>query len=82
MAKKEPTKAMSLRLDEEKMAELATVARTDEVTVSDVVREAIAKHIATRRSDPEFKERAREQMDKERKIMERLAGEEEPQKGN
>ncbi len=65
---------MSLRLDEEKMAELATVARTDEMTVSDVVRQAIAKHVAVRRADPEFQERIRKQMDKERKIMEHLAG--------
>ena len=76
------TKAMSLRLPEEKVAELATVARTDEMTVSDVVRDAIAKHIASRRSDPEFKKQVRELIEEDNKTMRRLAGEEEPQKGS
>ncbi len=69
---------MSLRLPEEKAADLATVARADEMTISDVVREAIAKHIATRRIDPEFQQRVREQLEEDRKLMERLAGKEPP----
>ena len=47
MATKEPTKATSLRLDEDLWKELATVARADETTISEVVREAIGKHIPT-----------------------------------
>jgi predicted DNA-binding protein len=75
-------KAMSLRLPEEKAAELAAVARTDEMTISDAVREAIAKHIASRRTDPEFKKRVREQIEEDRKTLESLAGEEASPKGN
>jgi hypothetical protein len=52
------------------------------MTVSDVVREAIAKRIAARRTDLEFQKRVREQMEEDRKVMERLAGEVEPPKGN
>jgi hypothetical protein len=74
-------KVMTLRINEEKAAELATVARTDEMTVSDAVRDAIAKHIAFRRTDPEFKKRVRELIEEDNKTMRRLAGEEEPQKG-
>lgn len=54
-------------------AELAAVARSDGMTVSDAVREAIDKHIAERRADKDFKERVREQMEKDREALERLA---------
>lgn len=72
------TKATSLRLDEDLWKELATVARADESTISEVVREAIGKHIATRSGDPEFQKRVRERMEASRKIMERLSGTELP----
>jgi metal-responsive CopG/Arc/MetJ family transcriptional regulator len=74
-------KVMTVRIDEEMAAELATVARIDEMPVSDAVRDAIAKHIASRRTDPEFKKRIRELIEEDSKTMRRLAGEE-PQKGN
>jgi hypothetical protein len=73
-------KATSLRLPEEMAAELAAVARTDGMTISDALRDAIAKHIASRRTDPEFKKRVRELIEEDNKTMRRLAGEEEPQK--
>lgn len=71
--KKEPSKAMSLRLDQEKMTELAAVAKVEGVTVSEVVREAVRKHIDTRSGDPEFQRRVRERMEESLKIMERLS---------
>jgi predicted DNA-binding protein len=67
------TKVTTLRLDQELAAELAFVARADGMTVSDVVREAIDKHIAERRVDEDFKERVRELMEKDREVLERLA---------
>lgn len=71
--KKKPTKATSLRLSPELAAELSAVARADGVPISDVVRAAIAKHIATRRSDEDFQARLKEQMEEDRKLLERLA---------
>lgn len=68
-----PTKATSLRLDEQQAAELAAVARTDEMTISDAVREAVAKHIAERRTDPEFQRRLKERLEEDRRILEQLA---------
>jgi hypothetical protein len=50
------------------------VARTYELTISDAVREAIAKRIAARRTDSEFQKRVRERMEEDRKVMERLPG--------
>lgn len=46
-----PIKAMSLRLPGDLAEELAVVAETDEMPMSEVVREAISKHIADRRKD-------------------------------
>jgi predicted DNA-binding protein len=68
-----PTKAMSLRLPEDKAAELAAVARTDEMPISEVVREAIDNHIAARRADEEFQKRLKKRLEEDREILERLA---------
>lgn len=70
--KKQPTKATSLRLSPELAAELEAVARAQGVTISEVVREAVSDHIASVRSDDRFQARLREQMDKDRELLERL----------
>lgn len=70
--KKEPTKATSLRLSPELAAELEAVARAQGVTISEVVRAAVSNHIATVRADDRFQARLREQMEKDRELMERL----------
>lgn len=67
------TKAMSLRLPEDQAAELAAVARTDEMPISEVVREAIDNHIAARRSDKDFQKRLKKRLEEDREILERLA---------
>jgi Arc/MetJ-type ribon-helix-helix transcriptional regulator len=65
-------KATSLRLPEAMAAELAAVARADGISVSEVVREAVAKHIAERRADAEFRQRLKQILEEERKLLERL----------
>jgi len=67
------TKAMSLRLPEDKAAELAAVARADDVPVSEVVREAIDNHIEARRADKEFQKRLKKRLAEDREVLERLA---------
>ena len=67
-------KAMSLRLPEEKAAELAAIARTDEMPVSEVVREAIDNHIKARRADKSFQKRLQQRLEEDRQVLERLAG--------
>lgn len=69
-----PIKVTTLRLAEERAAELAAVARADSMTISDVVREAVDKHIAERRADPEFQKRLMERMEADRRVLEQLAG--------
>jgi predicted DNA-binding protein len=66
-------KAMSLRLPEEKAADLAAIARTDEMPVSEVVREAIDNHIAAKRADKDFQKRLKQRLEEDRAVLERLA---------
>ncbi len=70
----EDTKVMSLRVPEELAAEMAYVCRVDEVSVSEGIRAAIYRHIAARRADKGFQARLREQLEKDREVLERLAG--------
>lgn len=64
---------MSLRLSAEMADEIAAVARTDSVSISDAVRTAIATHIATRRADPDFQQRLKQRLREQREVLERLA---------
>ncbi|MDQ3724826.1 MAG: hypothetical protein M3335_02865 [Actinomycetota bacterium] len=68
-----PTKAMSLRLPESMAAELAAVARTDDVPISEAAREAIENHIAARRADKDFQKRLKKRLEEDREVLERLA---------
>lgn len=49
--------AFTMRLPEEKAAELEAVAQADEMHVSEAVREAIDRHIEARRKDKDFQAR-------------------------
>lgn len=64
---------MTLRLDDETAAMLELVARADEQTVTETVRNAIDAHIEERRQDKEFKERLRRRHEEEHELYERLA---------
>lgn len=66
-------KATSLRLLETLASELAAVARADGMTISDVVREAVGKHIAERCTDEDFQQRLRQCLERDHKVLERLA---------
>jgi Arc/MetJ-type ribon-helix-helix transcriptional regulator len=66
-------KAMTLRLPAETAAELEAVARADETSVSEAVRDAIERHIAERRKDAQFKARLRKIIEDDREVLERLA---------
>lgn len=73
MPKKGPTKAMSIRLDDEKMEELARVARVEGAPVSEVVRTAIRNYIDSRSTDPEFQRRVKEKLEEDIATFKRLA---------
>lgn len=61
---------MSLRLSAEMADEIAAVARTDSVSISDAVRTAIATHISTRRTDPDFQQRLKQRLREQREVLE------------
>jgi post-segregation antitoxin (ccd killing protein) len=54
-------------------ADLAAVARADEVPISEAIREAIEHHITARRTDKVFKERLKRRVEEDREVLERLA---------
>lgn len=67
------TKVTSLRLPEHMAAELAAVARADDMPVSEAVREAIEKHIAERRADKDFQDRVKQLLEEDQELLKRLA---------
>jgi predicted DNA-binding protein len=71
--KKGESKVMSLRLDEELWKEIAAVARVDDHAVSEAIREAIEKHIASRGGDREFQIRVKEKLEEDIATVRRLA---------
>lgn len=66
-------KAMTLRLVREQADELEAVALVDDKSVADVVREAIAGHIESRRNDDAFQKRLRESLQRNKRILEKLS---------
>lgn len=69
------TKITTIRFDDELKVEIDAVARADDVPASEVVRAALYRYIAERKSDPQFQARLRELLEKDREVIERLAAE-------
>jgi hypothetical protein len=67
------TKVLSLRLSEEMAAEIAAVARIDEVPVTEAIREAIASHIDSRQASKAFRQRLKKRLEEDRAALEQLA---------
>jgi metal-responsive CopG/Arc/MetJ family transcriptional regulator len=72
MAGAERSKVMSLRLAEGLGAELAAVARADEMPISEAIRKAIEHYIETRRTDQDFRKRLKKLLEEDREILERF----------
>jgi len=66
-------RAMSLWLSAEMADEIAAVARTDSLSISNAVRAAIDRHIEERRADPDFQNRLKQRLREQREVLERLA---------
>ncbi len=67
------TKVMSLRLSEDLAAEMASICRVDEVTVSEGIRAAIYRHIAARRADERFQARLKKRLEEDLQTLEQLS---------
>jgi predicted DNA-binding protein len=66
-------KAMTLRIDTETAEQLEALAQVEGMPVSEVVRQALVRHIEERRADAEFQERLRKSIERNRLILGRLA---------
>lgn len=66
-------KSTTLRLSQEQAETLEAVAQTDGVPVAQAVRSAIAAHIEQRRQDKDFQQRLRASLQRNQRILERLA---------
>jgi predicted transcriptional regulator len=64
---------LTIRQDADQHAELEAVAQVEGVPVSHIVRDAIAESLHKRRNDPEFRDRLRQHLEDNRRILERLA---------
>lgn len=65
-------KAMTLRIDMETAELLGTIAQVDGTPVSEVIREALARHIEERRVDANFQKRLHDSIERNGAILERL----------
>ena len=70
------TKNILLRLDPEVADQLQAVADVEGRSVSDVAREAIAALVASRRRDRRFQRLLRENLDRQARLLGRLAEDE------
>lgn len=66
-------KAMTLRIDIDTAERLEALAQVEGVPVSEVVREALVRHIEERRADAGFQSRLRDSIERNRAILERLS---------
>lgn len=62
-------KAMTIRLSEEQAEALETVATVESQPVSEVIRAAIAEHVARRTKDPEFQSSLRDRIRRAERLL-------------
>lgn len=62
-------RAMTIRLGDDLADDLATVAAVDGMPQSEVIRCAIADHVAARKSDPKFRASLREYIGRARRLL-------------
>jgi predicted transcriptional regulator len=64
-----PAKAMTIRLSVEQADELETVATVDNQPISEVIRAAIAEHIAQRKQDARFQDGLRQRIERAQRML-------------
>jgi Arc/MetJ-type ribon-helix-helix transcriptional regulator len=64
---------ISVRVPEDVAAEVALIARIEDVSVSEVIRAGVYRHLSALRTDPAFQQRLCKRLDEDREILERYA---------
>ena len=67
------TKNMTLRMDERLAEKVQTIADVEGMTVSDVIRDALAEHVERRRRDPEFQAMLQRNLQRHQQLLNMLA---------
>jgi len=63
------SKAMTIRLSEEQADALETVATVENQPISEVIRAAIAEHVARRSQDPKFQVSLRDRIRRAERLL-------------
>lgn len=66
-------KVTTVRQSSEQASELEAIARVEGIPVAEVIRTAIAEHIATKRKDPEFLKRLQLRLKEDQEILTKLS---------
>jgi hypothetical protein len=66
-------KAMTVRLTDEQAMDLEAIAQIEGIPVAEAVRQAVATQIEARRKDKAFQARLRASLERNRKVLQRLA---------
>jgi hypothetical protein len=64
---------LSVRIPEDIATEVALIARIEGVTVSEVIRAGVYRHLSALRTDPAFQKRLHKRLDEDREILDRFA---------
>ncbi len=67
------TKVTTVRIEDDLNEEIKAVARAEGVSASEIVRAALYRYVAELKADPLIQARARELLEKDREVLERLA---------
>jgi hypothetical protein len=67
------TRAFTVRVSEEQAEELEAIAAAEGTSLAEEVRSALSERIETRRKDKEFQARLRATMERNRRVLDRLA---------
>ncbi|WP_433183993.1 ribbon-helix-helix protein, CopG family [Actinoallomurus sp. CA-150999] len=67
------TRAFTVRVSEEQAEELEAIAAAEGTSVAEEVRSALSERIEARRKDKEFQARLRATMERNRRVLDRLA---------
>jgi len=67
------TRNITVRLPDDLAADVESLARVEEKSLNETVKQSLAETVAQRRRDPEFKARVARMIKEDRELLERLA---------
>lgn len=65
-------KVTTIRMPDNMKSDLAAIARSHDMSVADVIGEALEQYIVARQSEHQFKERLEKRLEEDREVLDRL----------